>query len=126
MVKKLDSSGSIESPIVVECGGLSLKGRALLCYCNGGQHISLSVRLASKPTGEGIEPRNDLGELISRFEEDVPREASDGRLIALCILRNILYKTLFLRPGERDLKKVPAGVLVVAGRTGSAKSRIAR
>lgn len=118
------SPGSVEIPVTVRNNGSSLRGRALVCSCRGKELVSLSIRLLAKHSDDtpSANTGTNHGEMLSRFEQGVRDQGSNG----LNKLRNELYRVIFSRDSDKRVSRAPSGLLVIAGRTGSAKSKVAR
>jgi len=117
----------------------AIQGRALACRCHGGKYVSITVRLDEKVQAASAWTRQKCGygeiafalgasdfkpkRLKPRTENGKRPQAANSlqREVSIEVLCECLWELTLAR--NRGL---PSGLVVVAGRTGSAKSQTAR
>jgi hypothetical protein len=97
--------------------------RALACRCNGHGHVSVTVRPRARISGAAKQPEYDASTRPQQLKDSeyLPNNVRDQlHEVTLSELCNSLWELIFDQGG------VPVGLIVIAGRTGSAKSQTAR
>lgn len=111
------------------------EGRALVCWCNGRKKLSVTVRRDDKPDKKG--ERNPQSSSTLTITAESIRDQLNGteyqpkggatqtgsRKVSVQKLCDTLWELIFQSEKKASL---PSGLLVIAGRTGSAKSQTAR
>jgi hypothetical protein len=107
------STSSCDTSICINDNGHSACGRALACWCNNRQHVSVTIRLDKKPDKGRESPSwTDPSGIIddSEFKAEKWLDPTCERLFQLLFGHSFRYD----------------GLIVVSGRTGSAKSKTTR
>lgn len=112
--------------LILDLGDTRIQGRGLACRCNGGRHISITVRPEAKiPEANGIKHPKVTSEAIrsflagSKFKPcpDVVRPFQ----VSTENLCDVVYEQL-----SQTESSIPSGLVIVGGQTASAKSQTVR